>query len=306
MEDKFMRREFLRRAGIVGAAACGLGLGGNQLLGFLGEAEAAAKPILAVASTGNVETLVKKAIDALGGISKFVKSGSSVVIKPNLAWARTPEQAANTNPEVISALIKLCKGAGAKRITVIEHSCDSSNIAFEMSGAKAVCDSAGVRLISADRENMYKTISIPKGKVLKSEKFLIEALNADVFINVPIAKVHGSAAITASMKNLMGAIWDRQRWHSANLDQCIADFSTAVHPNLIVLDATRILLTQGPKGPGRTKELGEVIASTDPVAVDAYAATILGKNPAEIKSIVCADALGVGVMDLKKVILKRV
>jgi len=298
MSEALSRREFLRRAGIAGAA-CGLGLC------HLEEVEAAG-PILSVASKGSPEALVKKAIDGLGGIGKFVKRGNSVVIKPNLAWARSPEQAANTNPRIITALIQLCRQAGAGRITVLDHSCDNSTAAFNQSGAKEACSKAGVRLVSADKPYMYRRISIPKGKILKSDQCVKEVLDADVFINVPIAKVHSSTGITGSMKNLMGVTLNRQAWHnSEDLEQCIADYSSAVKPDLIVLDAVRVLLTRGPKGPGETKDIGKVAACTDPVAVDAFAAGLLGRDPKSVPHIRYAASLGLGQIDLSKVSVKK-
>ena len=302
MDNKFSRREFLRRAGLVGVTA----FAGEELLGFLEEAEAASKSTLCIASKGSIETLVKKAIDGVGGIGKFVKKGNSVVIKPNLAWTRTPEQAANTNPQVLSAIIKLCKQAGAGRITVVDHTCDNAAISFKLSGGQKVCSAAKVRLISADKRFMYKKISIPKGKVLKSDECIKEVLDADTFINIPIPKVHGGAMITASMKNLMGVTWDRQAWHSSDLEQCIADYSTAVKPDLIILDAIKVLLTRGPKGPGDTKNIGQIVAGTDPVAIDAYATKLLGKDVYKVGHIVKAASLGLGQLDLAKVSLKRV
>ena len=302
---KIDRREFLRRAGILAVTTAGLGIVGDDLLDVLQEAEAATKPTLSVASGSGVETMVKKAIDGIGGIGKFVKKGQSVVIKPNLAWARTPEQAANTNPQVIKALINLCKSAGASRITVIDHTCDNASASFEMSGAKDAVAGTGARLLSADKKFMFRQISIPKGKLLKSDDCAREILDADVFINVPIAKVHGGAVMTASMKNLMGANFDRQNWHRLGLDQCIADYSTAVKPNLIVLDAIRILLTNGPKGPGKTKDVGQIIAGTDPVAIDAYAAKLLGLDPTEVKYISLAADHGLGQINLSKVNIKK-
>jgi len=307
MENRFTRREFLRRAGIIGAATCGLGLAGGELFDLVEEAEAAAGPLLSVASRGTPEALVKKAIDGLGGIKKFVKRGNSVVIKPNLAWARTPAQAANTNPRVISALIKLCQQAGAGRITVLDHTCDNSTAAFSLNGAPKAVAAAGARLIAADKQFMYRRINIPKGKILKSDECVKEVLDADVFINVPIAKVHSATTITAGFKNLMGVTWNRQVWHSSeDLEQCIADYATAVKPDLIVLDAIRILLTRGPKGPGETKDLGQIAACTDPVAMDAYAATLLGKEPGKVAHIAYAAAMGLGQIDLKKVSVRKV
>lgn len=306
MTDRFSRREFLKRAGIVGVAVGGFTLAGDDILGFIEQVEAASKSTMAIASKGSPEVLVRKAVDGLGGIGKFVKRGSTVVIKPNIAWARTPAQAANTNPRLLTEVIKMCQQAGAKRITVLDHTCDNANAAFAINGAKDVCDATRTRLISLDKKFMYKRINIPKGKILKADDCAADIVSADCFINIPIAKVHGGALITASMKNMMGTNWDRQAWHSADLEQCIADYSTAVKPDLIILDAIRIMLTRGPKGPGDTKDVGQVIASTDPVAIDAYAATLLGKTPQQIGHIKYAAAHGLGQMDLKKVALRRV
>ncbi len=305
MTDKFTRREFLRRAGIVSAATYGLTLVGDEMLGFLEEAEAAG-PIMTIAWNGSIEARVKKAVDGLGGMGKFVKKGSSVAIKPNIAWARSPGQAANTNPEVLTAVIKLCKQAGASRITIVDHTCDDWQTAFELSGVKKVCAATKARLVSGHNRTGYKRVSIPKGKLLKADECMREVLDADCFINVPIAKVHGSTGMTASMKNLMGLNWDRQNWHRKGLDQCIADYASAVKADLIILDGIRVLMTRGPKGPGETKDVGHIVASTDPVAIDAYACKLLGKDPKRVGHIVAASKLGLGQIDLAKVTQKKV
>jgi uncharacterized protein (DUF362 family) len=282
-----------------------LTLVGDDILGFLEEAEAAG-PAMTIAWNGSIEARVKKAIDGLGGIGKFVKKGNSVAIKPNIAWARSAGQAANTNPEVLTAVIKLCKQAGAGRITVVEHTCDDWQTAFEMSGVRRVCAVTKARLVSGHNRSGYKPVSIPKGKILKSDECMREVLDADCFINVPIAKVHGATGMTASMKNLMGVMYDRQNWHSKGLDQCIADYASAVKADLIILDGIRVLLTRGPKGPGDTKDVGHIVASTDPVAIDAYACKLLGKDPLHVGHIVAASKLGLGQIDLKKVAQKKV
>lgn len=305
MSENLSRRDFLKKSaittGAVLAAASGIDLISAE------KAQAApAQSVLAIASKGSVEAKLQKAIGLLGGIDKFVKKGNSVVIKPNFAWERTPEQAANTNPDLISALIKMCRNAGASRVTVAEFPCDRDTAkVFQLCGAnKAVRDAKG-RLVCADKPSNYKKINIPQGKVLKSEDCIKEILDADVFINVPIAKVHGAAEVTASMKNLMGATFNRRSWHGKDLHQCIADYATVVKPDLIILDAIRVLLTNGPKGPGETKDIGEIVASTDPVAVDSYATKLLGKNLKDVKYIGIAEKQGLGTSDLSKVKLLR-
>ena len=258
---------------------------------------------IAVASKKNPGASTRAAIAALGGMAAFVKKGDKVVIKPNAAWARSPENAATTNPEVVAALVAMCKEAGAKEVTIIEHTIDRpADMVLATTGIKAAAEKAGAKVQAIQNESNYRQIEIPGGKLLKREQVSKDILAADVFINVPIAKVHGATKLTLGMKNLMGIMWNRGAWHnSASLHQCIADFIGAVKPDLTVLDATRILLTNGPKGPGKTKDVGQVIAGTDPVAVDAYGATLFGLKPTDIEHIKLASERGIGKINFQKV-----
>lgn len=315
MKDGISRRDFLRGAVGAGAAAvlggCAARTGGGRAAGHatprLPKHALEAKSTLVIASGGSVEARVRAAVAGLGGMAALVKQGASVVIKPNAAWQRSPGQAATTNPKVVAALIKLCREQGAQRIRVIEHMIDTPpRLVWDITGLGEAGRAAGAELVSADDQREYVKLNLPKGKALISDDVIREVLEADVFINVPIAKVHSASVITAAMKNMMGVIWDRQNWHQSGLDQCIADFSTAVRPDLIVLDANRVLLSGGPKGPGTTKDPGEVVASFDPVATDAYAATLLGHHPQDVPHVELAHRAGVGEMDLAQVQMKHV
>jgi uncharacterized protein (DUF362 family) len=316
LADKIGRRDFLRGAVSIGAAALIGGCGARSTRGARISGPAGprlpkhvmeAKPVLAVASGRKIEDRVRAAVGALGGMGRFVKQGDTVVIKPNAAWQRSPAQAATTHPEVVTALIKMCKEHGARRVLVVEHMIDMPpRLIWDITGLGAAARGAGAEAVSAHDQRGYIKVQIPQGKVLTSDEVIRDIVEADVFINAPIAKVHNSSVITASMKNMMGAVWNRQYWHQAGLQQCIADFSTAVRPDLIILDANRILLTNGPKGPGRTKDVLQVVAGFDPVAVDAYAATLLGFEPAGVPHVELAHQAGVGEMDLGKVQMKHV
>ena len=262
---------------------------------------------LAVASGKDPAKLTRAAVNALGGMGKLVKRGDFVVIKPNIAWNQPAEVAATTNPLVVAELVKMCKEAGAGRILVIDHCIDRpSEMVLGLTGIMAAGTAAGADVTAAQNESDFRTIEIPKGKAMKSDTCIKDVLKADVFINVPIAKTHGMTKLTLGMKNLMGCTWDRQAWHQNALDQCIADYATAIRPDLTVLDANRILLTGGPKGPGKTKDVGKVIAGVDPVAVDAYGATLFGMKPEQIGHIRLAHEMGVGEIDLAKVKIKNV
>jgi uncharacterized protein (DUF362 family) len=302
-EMQMKRRELLRRLGL-GVAAVGLGqvalgqkAGGQQQ-----------QPVVVVAEKDKPAELVRKAIKALGGMGRFVKKGNRVLIKPNIAFARPPEGAANTNPEVVAELVQLCFEAGAKEVIVLDYTLDPARITYEMSGIAKAAEAKGARVVYVSPRD-FVPIEVPKGKILSAYdvRVLKQVLDADVFINVPIAKTHGSARLTLGMKNLMGIIQDRGAWHrSGDLHQCIADFVTAVKPHLTVIDAIRILASGGPKGPGRVEQKDTIIASTDIVAADAYATTLFGLTPNDVPHIIKAAELGVGVADLKRVKIVKV
>jgi uncharacterized protein (DUF362 family) len=301
-EMQMKRRELLRRLGL-GVAAVGLG---QVTLGQ--KAGRQQQPVVVVAEKDKPAELVRKAIKALGGMGRFVKKGNRVLIKPNIAFARPPEGAANTNPEVVAELVQLCFEAGAKEVIVLDYTLDPARITYEMSGIAKAAEAKGARVVYVSPRD-FVPIEVPKGKILSAYdvRVLKQVLDADVFINVPIAKTHGSARLTLGMKNLMGIIQDRGAWHrSGDLHQCIADFVTAVKPHLTVIDAIRILASGGPKGPGRVEQKDTIIASTDIVAADAYATTLFGLTPNDVPHIIKAAELGVGVADLKRVKIVKV
>lgn len=264
------------------------------------------KGVLAVASGNGPAKNARAAVDALGGMGKFVRSGDFVVIKPNIAWNRLPAAAATTNPELVAELVRMCKEAGAGRVLVVDHIIDRpAEGVLNFTGILAAAKGAGAEVRAAQNESDYETVAVPKGRLLTSDTCIKHILKADVYINAPIAKTHGATGLTLGMKNQMGCNWDRQSWHQSGLDQCIADYATAVRPDLTVLDANRILLTNGPKGPGETRDAGKVIAGVDPVAVDAYGATLFGMKPHEIGHIKLAHEQGVGEIDLEKLTVRN-
>jgi len=264
---------------------------------------------IAVAKDMAPEELVRAALDRYGGISSWVHSGDVVVIKPNLAWARQPAQAATTSPEVLAAVIRICQQANPKRIVVVEHSCDTASVAFDISGAKQVCQELSVPLISLSHENMYQQVSLPAGRNIHTDQVATDILECDVYINLPIVKSHSGAVATIALKNQMGAVWDRGAYHQAgagsarglNLHQNIAGLAASLRPTLNIVDATRILVTGGPQGPGKVEERNTVLVSADMVAIDAYAVQLLGYKPQDVPYIGLAAEAGVGKSDLSAI-----
>lgn len=269
---------------------------------------AAGDAYLAVARGDSPAALVQASIKAIGGIERFVKPGNDVIVKPNICVAyHGPEYAATTNPEVVAALVSLCLGAGAKRVRVMDYPFGgSADQAYAKSGiADAVKAAGGEMEIMAQMK--FQDSAIPQGKDLTQIRIYRDALDADVFINVPIAKDHGMARLTLGMKNLLGVIWARSNMHR-NMGQRIAELTSLVRPTLTVVDGVRILMANGPTGGNLddVKQTNTIIASPDIVAADAYATSLFGLAPADIAYIPAAAKLGLGTMDLSGVKVEEI
>ncbi len=273
-------------------------------------APAAGEPYLAVARGARPAAITRAVVDALGGIKKFVKPGNDVIIKPNICNAQNgPEYASTTNPEVVAELVKLCLEAGAKRVRVMDQPFSgTANIAYVKSGIRDAVEKVGgeMELMNSAK---YVAVNFPAtARDIKSWKIYQDILKADVVINVPIAKHHGSARLTLAMKGLMGVITNPGGIHTA-LDQRIADLSTVIKPTLNIVDGVRVLMNHGPTG-GNLKDVkiaNTLIASFDPVAVDAYAAQIFfSKKPQDIAYIKFGAEMGLGRYDFGNLRVKEV
>ncbi|MDR1840841.1 MAG: DUF362 domain-containing protein [Holophagales bacterium] len=304
------RRVFLQSA----AGAIG-GLAALEAFSPLLGAAQSARPDLAVVKGVPVEKIVRMAIDALGGIKRFISRGDVVVIKPNIGWDRTPEQAANTNPEVVATLVKLCLEAEAKRVKVFDRSCQDPRRCYVQSGIEAAARAAGAevfhiggRTLQKADERRYRDVKFPNGVAFKSWPISIDALEADKLINVPIAKHHGASRLTMSLKNWMGLMGDNRGRVHQNLDAAIVDLSTVIKPHLTILDAVRILTANGPTGGSLNdvKRLDTVIAGVDQVAIDSYGATLFGLKAEGLDHVAEAAKRGLGKMDLSKLNIRKI
>jgi uncharacterized protein (DUF362 family) len=240
--------------------------------------------------------LVQKALDALGGMKRYVSRGDIVVVKPNIGWDRTPIHAANTNPAVVAAVVRLAYEAGAKKVVVTDASCNEPNRCFQRSGIwKAAYDmGAEVVLPAAHR---FRGMRL-KGEVLDDWPVFTPLVNADKVINVPVAKHHNLAKYTGAMKNWYGALGGRRNRLHQNIDVSIADLAHFMQPTLTVLDATRVLLRNGPQGGNvaDAKDMHTVIATADQVAADAYGCRLIGRSAEEIPYLKMGQDRGLGTM----------
>jgi len=307
------RRDFFKSAAVVGLASI-------FKPGTLAASTTAASKIsvqtgvdMVAVMGGEPEIMLIKAMKELGGIGKYVKKGQKVVIKPNIGWDKKPEMAANTNPELVGALIKLCKSAGAAEVLVFDHTCQDWQKCYTNSGIKAAVEKAGGKMVPGNDESYYREVQVPKGVQLKTAKIHKAILDCDVWFNVPVLKHHGGAKNSISMKNLMGIVWDRQFFHSNDLHQCIADSATIYKkPALNIVDAYRIMKSNGPQGKTEADAvtLKSLIISPDFVAADTAAmkmfAQVQPTNIADVRYIAMAEKLKIGTQNLEKLNVKKI
>ncbi|MFO0762720.1 MAG: DUF362 domain-containing protein [Byssovorax sp.] len=318
------RREALQRIG-----ASGLVLGGAAALGralwdkghpgdhgalsrpetrdYRGRDAARDLPALAIAKNDtDPAALARKAVEAVGGMKRFVSRGDIVVVKPNIGWDRTPIHAANTNPLVVAEVVRLCLDAGAKRVVVTDASCNEPGRCFQRSGIwKAAYDmGADVILPAAHR---FRGMRL-KGEVLDEWPVYTPLVNADKVINVPVAKHHNLAKYTGAMKNWYGSLGGRRNRLHQNIDVSIADLAQFIQPTLTVLDATRVLMRNGPQGGNvaDAKDMHEVVCSIDQVAADAYGCELIGRTADEIEYLKMGQSRGLGTMRWREIAWKEV
>jgi uncharacterized protein (DUF362 family) len=266
-------------------------------------------PDLAVARGGDdPELLVERALAALGGMERFVPPNSTVLIKPNICVGyHTYEYAATTNPWVVGALVRLAFEAGASKVSALDYGFGGPpEQAYVTSGIQDQVLAAGGEILQVSRLQFLPT-EIPQGLDLHRADIHEAVLQSDVVINVPIAKHHGLARLTLGMKNLMGVILDRTAIHR-NIGQRLADLTSRIRPALTVIDAVRILTSNGPTGGSLDDvlKLDTVIVSPDIVAADAYGATLFGLQPSDLSYVVAGAAMGLGRSDLASLHIEEI
>lgn len=241
------------------------------------------------------------AVEALGGMKRFVKKGDVVVVKPNIGWDRSPEQAANTNPEVVGALVEMAYKAGAKRVNVFDVTCNDARRCYENSGIQQAARTKGAQVYFADSWNVVKA-HFPYESQMEGWTLLRDAVVCDVLINVPVLKHHGLTGLTLSMKNLMGVCTGVRGLMHIDINTKLVDLTDFLSPELTVIDATRMLVRNGPSGGNLAdvKELNKVLASSDPVLADAFACQLAGRDPVSIGYISEAARRGLGNIDPAK------
>ena len=293
------RREFLRTVALAGLASTFKFSDAMDILAQSGKnvKTGAAYDLVAVMG-GEPEMMFRKAITEMGGMSKFVKPGNKVVVKPNIGWDKVPELAGNTNPKLVKE--------------IIDHTCDDWRKCYKNSGIEDAAKAAKAKVVPANEESYYREVDLPHGKNLRKTKIHNAILDCDVWINVPILKHHGGANLTISMKNHMGIVWDRGAFHKNDLQQCIADICTFRKPAVLnVVDAYRVLKSNGPRGTSAADVVNPkaLFISSDIVAVDTAATKFFNQirtMPLEdVGHLAKGEALNIGTMNLDDLKVRR-
>lgn len=294
------RRDFIRQT--IHLAVCA---GSLPVLDLATAWAAPSVPPIAVRKGTVIPQLVRDTLSAIGGVESVVRSGDVVTVKPNIGWDRRPEQAANTHPLVVKTLVELCLDAGAKRVLVFDHTCNDGRRCYQQSGIHDALKALGDKRVRLEQIKPFnwQRVAIKEGEALREWEFYRPALESDRYINVPVAKHHGLSTLSLAMKNTMGVIGgNRGRLHQ-NIGPALADINTVITSDLTVIDATRILIANGPQGGdlADVRQLDTLIASPDIVAADAHAATLFGYQPSDLETVVAGAQRGLGTMDLSKV-----
>jgi len=252
--------------------------------------------------------MTAKAIEALGGMKRFVKRGDVVWIKPNIGWDRKPELAANTNPQIVAALVRLALEAGAKTVKVGDNPVHPAGKTYESSGIAAAAKAAGAKVVYLDKSRFRKAAI--GGEIVREIPVYPEIMDCDVVINAPLVKHHVMSTLTMCMKNYLGVVENRQVFHQ-NLPVCIADitrYMKAAQSRLHLLEGVRVLTGHGPTG-GNLADVQvkmTLAAGTDPVALDAWGAELVGKQPSQIGSVVHGQKEGLGTIDYRSLALREI
>lgn len=255
---------------------------------------------LVIANGDDPYAMVINAMATMGGMNRFVKKGDTVLVKPNMGWDRSPSQAGNTNPDVIAALVELSFRAGAKRVNVFDVTCNDPQRCYDSSGIMKAAKERGANVYFAEEWNSVNA-HFDYPSPMEGWPILKDALECDVFINVPILKHHALTGLTISMKNLMGVCGGNRGKMHPKIGRNLVDLTDFISPDLTVVDAYRVLLRHGPTG-GNLSDvhlMKKLVVATDPVLADTYAATLMGVDPMSIPNIKVASEMKFGNTDIE-------
>jgi uncharacterized protein (DUF362 family) len=304
------RRESIKKL-LKTATALSLGITAGRFADFSRDARAAEQDGFIIEGLGqtpgyDVKELTYKTFEAAGGMQRFISKGDVVVIKPNISWARSPEMAASTHPQVLEAVVEQCQEAGAKKVRIADNTIHDARRCFALTGAGMVAKTTGAELVFP-RESLMREMRL-QGHRLDVWPVFVPLVEADKLINLPIAKHHSLSVLTLGMKNWIGGVGGRRSSLHQDIHQTVVDLAQFFKPTITLIDAVRIMIRNGPSG-GSLNDVtvkNTLILSDDPVAADAMGAHLFDRQPEQIGFIKLAHKWGLGTYDLQQLALKKV
>jgi uncharacterized protein (DUF362 family) len=306
IDNTITRRDFLKAASITAGAMV---FGPKVVFGTEPVTE------VSVVRGGEATAAVHRAVELLGGMTRYVAQGDIVVVKPNIGWDTHIGDGADTNPDVVGEIIKMCFEAGAKKVKVFDNTCNQARRCYLSSGIEKTAKDMGADVTFVN-ENRFEMVELPEGVRLKAWPVYRDALpeNRDVLINVPVLKQHslpraqnGNPGLSIGFKNLMGVMGGNRGDIHNHFEEKIVDFGSVIRPDLTIVDATSVLLRNGPRG-GRLADIAKketIIAGSNMVSVDAWGVRVFGYPPEDLDYLVEAHRRGLGEIDLSKVVTKE-
>jgi uncharacterized protein (DUF362 family) len=242
---------------------------------------------------------VAKAIELLGGIKRFVKSGETVAIKPNVAFAQAPIIGSTSHPQLVAKVVEMCFDAGAKKVIVTDNPINDPASCFTLSGIGKAADQAGAKVI-LPRDSHFRRTTLAAGKLIKNVPIFYKPFEkVDKLIGIAPVKDHHRAGASMSTKNWYGLLGKGRNVFHQDINTIIAELAMMVRPTFVILDGTEVMMTNGPTGGSVSdlKRTNTMIASCDQIAADAFGCTLLGMKVSDLPYLLKAQAADAGTTD---------
>ena len=251
---------------------------------------------------GAVGQAVRDLLGFIGGITAFVKPGSSVLVKPNLLMSKGPEYAITTHPEVVRAVIQILKEINCKIVVgdgpaAWAKYAENVDEVYSLTGIKDVCQEEGVQLVTFDKRRMR-------------DKFPLTTWldECDYLISLPKFKTHELTLLTGSIKNLFGLVsgtykmeLHKNYFEAQEFAGILVDIYQEVKPALTIIDGILAMEAEGPGTSGKPRQLNLLLGGSDCVALDTVMAKIMGITNQEVLSTKEAARRGLGENQLSRI-----
>ncbi len=310
------RRDVLRRGAGAAAAAIAAGCGVRALYekhpplitaasateeaftlpSFRVESAAGGKTLALVHGSDDPTAMLEPALQALGGLERFIAKGDVVVVKPNVAFASPPLIGATSNPELVAEVVRRTLAAGASKVIVTDNPINAPDRCFAQSGVGPAAQQAGAQVM-IPTESSFTPLTVPGGQLIRNWPFFAEPFRqANKVIGIAPVKDHTRAQASMSLKNWYGLLGGRRNQFHQDIHNIIKELAMMMTPTLVILDGTRVMMRNGPTG-GSLDDLAArktLIVATDHVAADAAGYELLDRSAEDLPYLRLATELKLG------------